>query len=938
MPEDVFCIVDPCLKDMEGHHFEYDRSVAEAARRRGYEVLVLGHRQVEAAIDVRLDVRKTFRRDIWESFTSLALLPGRLNLWRTNRSFYDDLCRGLSGTELTPGSVVFGHMITSRQLLGWAWWCRRLPAATAPQVVLLLRYQAAFYRDGVSMEAFRLLELAARNRPIRLATDSARLARHYRRLTTLPIEVLPIPHTVEAAPAPPGRGPGRPLRLVSLGNARDEKGILEILQAIRLLEKKRVAGSLEFVLQCNHPWPDAVARAIDQFASACPANVRLIREVLDSDAYYRELSLADVVLAPYWRSIYDARTSGVFLEAWAAGKPVITTDNTWMSDQLQGSGAGIACPDRNPAALARAIADIQRDYDTYARRAAAASATCRQWHNPDSLVALLAGPPARESRPAGWRRAAVLYPWGDALLRESGAAIRVGLLIDFLQTQFDEVRVLQVGNAADREIKNVSFEFLSLPQPLTLWSKWSRWKAWITSAIGRRHNWRRGLRQRLDRLAGAVGLDRWFPPVERAATALCRLILRIPGLRACLRPCKRAAAGLAGKLRLAAGCRTLVQTGKRSVILLAKGLLWLLIQLRSLSPIHKILHLVAAESFMLRQHWRYRHNRPFQSQVDNLAGWADVVFLEYTFGALSVAEACRRHGSRLVVTDYDVVADQSARVGLLRRLTLNEELAGLRAADHAVCVSPKDQQAFRTAGVTTECIPNPIDFFRLQPSMPEPTTRRLLLDRCGLDLSHSKICLFVGSAFGPNYAAVAALRRMAAALAATPQGDRIVLVVAGGCARPQREDNFVALGRVEHSVLWALYQSASLVLIPIQAGTGMAVKTIEAMAMGKAILGTRIGFRGYAVASGTDCLICDDLDQYPQRIRQLLEDDAQRRHLAANARSFAESYDYRRLFAHYLELLALPSRPAAGFQLITSSAAAATTGQPRPLGHPSQPI
>jgi glycosyltransferase involved in cell wall biosynthesis len=927
---DVFSIVDPCLKNLEGHHFEYDRSVAEAARRRGYEVLVLGHCQVEAAIGGRLDVRKTFRHDIWDSFASVGTLRGQFAPWLANRSFYGDLCRGLAGARLTPGSVVFGHMITSRQLLGWAWWCRRLPVAMAPQVVLLLRYQASFYQDAVAARAFRLLESAARQRPIRLATDSARLARRYRRWTKLPIEVLPIPHTVAVASHGAGRDPAKPLRVVSLGNARDEKGILEILQVIRLLEKKPVGARLEFVLQCNHPWPKAVAEALRRFASHCPANVRLVGEALDSEAYYRELNLADVVLAPYWRSIYDARTSGVFLEAWAAGKPVITTQETWMSDQLQNSGAGIACPDQNPAALARAVEEIERDYETYAQRAAAASTECRQWHNPDSLVTLLAEPPAGDSRPLTRRRAAVLYPWGDAMKRESGAALRVGLLIDFLQTQFDEVRVFQVADSPDCEIKNVSYEFLTFPPQLAPWYSLRRWRPWLVRLLARRGNWRRGLRRTFHRLTFAARSDRWLPPVKRAAAALGRGLLRIPGMRACLRPLRSFCGGLARKLRLAATSRAMARAVWRAAVLLAQTLLWPLAKLDPLTRIRNLVRFLDAESFMLRQHRSYRRCAPFQAHVDNLAAWADVVFLEYTFWAPTVAQACRRHGSRLVVTDHDVVADQSRRIGLLRRLTLREELAGLRAADYAVCVSPKDQQTFRQGGVQTECIPNPIDFSRLQQSMPEPAMRRLLVDRCGLDPEQQKLCLFVGSAFGPNYAAVAAMRRMAAAMKATPHDDQVVLVVAGACASPQRADNFVALGRVDDTVLRALYQAASLVLIPIQAGTGMAVKTIEAMAMGKAILGTRVGFRGYAVESGRDCLICDELDQYPEQIRTILHDEARRQLLAANARAFAENYDYRRLFSRYLEMLDLPARPGPALPLVGQSVVASGSDQSSP--------
>ena len=69
---------------------------------------------------------------------------------------------------------------------------------------------------------------------IHLSCDSSRLAYELGTVTTLPIAVYPIPHTSERVDIADGEfAVGRPLHLVSLGNARGEKGICEILRAIR---------------------------------------------------------------------------------------------------------------------------------------------------------------------------------------------------------------------------------------------------------------------------------------------------------------------------------------------------------------------------------------------------------------------------------------------------------------------------------------------------------------------------------------------------------------------------------------------------------------------------------------------------------------------------------------------------------------------------------
>ena len=62
--------------------------------------------------------------------------------------------------------------------------------------------------------------------------------------------------------------------------------------------------------------------------------VDLIKQPLASDEYRKLLLDADVVVIPYDRDNYYARSSGVFAEALVAGKPVIVPAGTWMASQL----------------------------------------------------------------------------------------------------------------------------------------------------------------------------------------------------------------------------------------------------------------------------------------------------------------------------------------------------------------------------------------------------------------------------------------------------------------------------------------------------------------------------------------------------------------------------------------------------------------------------
>lgn len=100
-----------------------------------------------------------------------------------------------------------------------------------------------------------------------------------------------------------------------------------------------------------------------------------------------------------------------------------------------------------------------------------------------------------------------------------------------------------------------------------------------------------------------------------------------------------------------------------------------------------------------------------------------------------------------------------------------------------------------------------------------------------------------------------------------------------------------------------LYNHAALILAPILSGTGSSLKTVEAMAYGKVVLGTTVAFRGYPVESGKQGIICDRLEEYPHLIVKLLNDPQKLQEVGQNARQFSQEYDYRNLYRSYKQLI-----------------------------------
>ena len=100
------------------------------------------------------------------------------------------------------------------------------------------------------------------------------------------------------------------------------------------------------------------------------------------DGHYRNANAlaslvrsADVVLLPYDST--EQVTSGVLIEAVAAGKPVVATQFPHARELLAG-GAGLLVPHRDPAAIAAALRSVITRGDVMSRMAAAAAATAPQ--------------------------------------------------------------------------------------------------------------------------------------------------------------------------------------------------------------------------------------------------------------------------------------------------------------------------------------------------------------------------------------------------------------------------------------------------------------------------------------------------------------------------------------------------------------------------------
>jgi len=85
-------------------------------------------------------------------------------------------------------------------------------------------------------------------------------------------------------------------------------------------------------------------------------------------------------------------------------------------------------------------------------------------------------------------------------------------------------------------------------------------------------------------------------------------------------------------------------------------------------------------------------------------------------------------------------------------------------------------------------------------------------------------------------------------------------------------------------------QSHGIMIVPIQAGSGIRIKSLEAMALGVPVVSTSIGAQGLTVESGTQMLIADDPEGFADGIMQLLLNPAASQEMIQQARVYVEQH------------------------------------------------
>jgi glycosyltransferase involved in cell wall biosynthesis len=381
-------IADPGLLSRSGHHYPYTEAVQRAAVAAGLQTAVWGHKQISPRIAEPLKAKPVFRLGPYGGFFGASCSIGRCLY--SNAITAEDL----KGAPDSIGSddLVFFHTVSDDQLIAIATWLSEIPEMARPRVEVLLRFHPEVHPDPKSRLATYAVgvgALALLSRWVSFCTDTARLSSWFEQNHRISCRVVPIPHLPRLHET--GNKPTSVPVAAYIGDAREDKGFM-LLPALAsaLLERKT---PVRLLVQAGGaslgPKETEAAGQLERL----PEIATVVRGSLRTAEYHKLFTKASIILLPYDQARYAYGTSGVFAEAMAAGKPTITTSNTWMTDEAKRLGGAVyGLEHHDPQSLLDAVEKMLANLEGLQAEAQRAAAVWSAEHNEHKLLeCLLAG-------------------------------------------------------------------------------------------------------------------------------------------------------------------------------------------------------------------------------------------------------------------------------------------------------------------------------------------------------------------------------------------------------------------------------------------------------------------------------------------------------------------------------------------------------------------
>ncbi len=304
---------------------------------------------------------------------------------------------------------------------------------------------------------------------------------------------------------------------------------------------------------------------------------------------------------------------------------------------------------------------------------------------------------------------------------------------------------------------------------------------------------------------------------------------------------------------------------------------------------------------------KFRHSHELAQALRHLSAEVDfdIVQIEESRMALYLEALPRNTRSKRILTFYDVafeVASRSlpfersvvmkGRTWLYEKMMRRWEPRYAGRFDRCIAVSERDRRLLVRANprLQVEVVPNGVDTRVYQPLEQGNTSPALLFIGTMSYVPCTDAALFFVHEILPHIRRkVPTVETWIVGRDPTPE----VMQLAGTGVH--------VTGMVPD--VRSYYSRSAVCVVPLRAAGGTRLKILEAMALGRPVVSTKIGCEGLSVVDGRNILIADGPEQFAGKIVRLLKDKALYRHIVTEARKLVVAkYDWDAIAARQMRV------------------------------------
>lgn len=366
-----FILIDNSIYDTVGHYYQYAVFCLKAAKNLGYEPILATnkknkdtkntewqiHPQYSGTFGSHLEYH-SFMISLYQKFEkskAKVLLYGLFRILgpeitkkllgkKKIEEFAKNTQDLFSKISISEGDIVFLPTSELVEMFGIAECAKKSPSLNKASWHFLFRrslyvgspenYSFAYLKQFLLKLGFDNFFKSVNLRTF-FYTDSAQLTDQYDKMGSVKFHTLPIPHTV---PKQASKKQDDKLVVTYLGDARTEKGYQYLPSLVQDLWLDYVKNDkILFVIQSNYNVQEGEPAAVvarTQLQTFPSEKVKLVLDSPGHDKYQELLQNTDVMLLPYDKSNYYAKSSGILAESLALGIPVLVPSGTWLSRQF----------------------------------------------------------------------------------------------------------------------------------------------------------------------------------------------------------------------------------------------------------------------------------------------------------------------------------------------------------------------------------------------------------------------------------------------------------------------------------------------------------------------------------------------------------------------------------------------------------------------------